>query len=152
LPTFLLQWPRPLLFSRPFDVSNSWAVEGGALSITSDHRLTLWTRPDRGAQELKTGLPPGTVHWCSRPAFPMTSAVIGRLGKNGLHYLSVDIEQLKVSIVPLRLDADTPRAAFSHGGYVFVVFDDHLGVVDQRGEWLCFWPLKDWKWRWGRYF
>jgi hypothetical protein len=139
LPAFLQQFPLPLLLSRPFDLDSAWLIRGeGLLALTKDNRLVLWTRPDLGSQEIAAGMPPGKIHCCSAVIDDVVWAVIGRLGPKSLYSVAIDLKNMRVkSQVRLQIIGDTPRGAFLDSGFVYVVSNECLDVLDPRsGEHL----------------
>lgn len=155
LPAILSVQPFPLRLSHNFDWQRTWrAGDHGALSLTNDRRLMLWTQTHRGAIQVTDNAPKGKVLWSSC-ATGINRVVAGHLVRGGLHLLTVDLERLHCDVVPLRTNL-LPDVIFSHNGVLFVTtrFGCDLHVLDESsGELLLGTKIPQYvQWRHSRFF
>lgn len=121
----------PLRLSSPIDAERSWYVRDyGALTVTGDGRLLLWTDRRLGARQLAEGLPPGTVQWAQHFLDNGRAVcVIGRRAQHGMHIVSIDTHMGDaVCVTPLETELPFPRGLCVRAGCVFVFDDNRITV------------------------
>ena len=127
-PAILSVRPFPLRLSHQLDVQRAWAVKGhGVFSLTHDRRLLHWNDGQEGGRQLADDLPVGNLHWAAVAVDDGTAhAVVGKLSRDGLYLLSIDLERMQCEVKRLALGNEGPRSVASHQGAVFVLFDDYV--------------------------
>jgi hypothetical protein len=153
LPAIFSAKPFPLFLSHDVQQDRTWFVEesGGAFSLTTDGRLTVWAAKFRGARQLCDRLPAGKLWWASPlPHDGPLSLVIGTAEK--LHLVRIDTDGRQHVIGPL--PGGPAKGVAAHQGVLFVVHRRHVAIVSQEtGELLeDVLPPAGAKWRHQRFF
>jgi hypothetical protein len=133
LPAILAVKPFPLLLGyQPVDPRRHWAVAGkGVLGISPQRCLMYWQHRGHGARLLAENMPRGPVHWAAAgPGISTSLAVVGQFQQEALWLLSVDLEDETCRVIPLEVGPKRPVAVCGHGGMIFVVYADHVTMVD----------------------
>lgn len=121
LPMIFNANPFPLLLSHTIDEHLPiWLLDDQrVLAITTDRRLMLWSHRRRGAQQISTAMPIGSLLWCSYDRENrIARAAIGPRGGGSFHLLRVDLNQLQCDLLPVNLPQNV--AIFSgHQGAMF---------------------------------
>jgi hypothetical protein len=133
LPAIFCVAPFPLLLAHNVDPKRMWYVaDEGVLTLTNDRRLTLWTSPRQGAQQLADDVPPGALWWTARDAREGTTrAVVGHMSPAGLHLLHIDL--VRYQCVAKRLDIDRGvRSICAHNGALFAVYRDRVLILGEE--------------------
>jgi len=130
LPAICSMTPFPLLLSYHVDFSQMWRVEGyGALGLSQDRRLMLWTEKKRGAEQITDSLPRGKLWWCTgRPRNAAVQAVVGNSNTGKFALLTIDLEKLECREKRFQLDAGV-IAITCHNGVLFAIYKDKVEVL-----------------------
>jgi len=121
----------PLRLSHSIDPGRILLAPGqGALAVTKDGRLMLWSTPGWGAEQLADDLPAkGPVHWIARPAYGHVDLAVGNPTDGQLHLIECDLENRAVRSFLAVVCNQTHSCVCSHGGALFAVGRTHVDVV-----------------------
>lgn len=123
----------PLLLPHSIDAARIRHLEGhGALALTKDRRVMLWSTPGRGAEQLADEIPRyGPLHWISRPAGEsLVYAAVGEPKATLLHLLQIDLQNRSCQSLPVEACAESHYCVCAHGGVLFLVGRTHVDIIN----------------------
>jgi hypothetical protein len=133
LPAIFSVQPFPLYLAPMTNPERTWHVESwGALSVTTDCRLMLWTDKGQGAIQMTDRLPPGKPWWSSPVDEDNCISIVLGSSEN-LKLVRICRDGSRFSCLPLQ--SDPVRAVCSHQGVLFGIGKRGISVINmQTGE------------------
>lgn len=123
----------------PHGLRDDWffAMAEGAVAVTSDGRVMLWTDAKRGAIELTSELGEGTLQWQGWGSDGELMFVFGKKAGKKLMIVQV-FNDRTIEITRIR-NSDRPIAVSGVSGKVFVIFNGWIesydpGTIDATGR------------------
>ncbi len=131
LPAIFRAEPFPLLLSHNVNPNRTWRIDPfGALSITSDRRLMLWTHSNEGGRQLSDQMPQGALLWRSMAtAEGEVLAVVGQLRSGDPHIVEVDVEERTCLISKLEVSDRSIQCICGHNGALFAIGKRSIDVL-----------------------